>query len=101
MITPLAPVAYAVVGLAFAPVFPTALAWLQEVFPQRAERVAPLVIAGANLGPVASANPPSAEDARRALFSVALAALGLVADWQEVMPYLVDGLRERTGHAGA
>ena len=55
VITPLAPVAYAVVGLAFAPVFPTALAWLQEVFPQRAERVAPLVIAGANLGPVASA----------------------------------------------
>jgi len=54
-ITPLAPVAYAVVGLAFAPVFPTALAWLQEVFPQRAERVAPIVIAGASLGPVATA----------------------------------------------
>lgn len=52
---PLAPVAYAVVGLAFAPVFPTALAWLQEVFPRRAERVAPIVIAAANLGPVASA----------------------------------------------
>lgn len=27
--------------------------------------------------------------------------VGLVADWQEVMPYLVDGLRERAGHAGA
>lgn len=53
--TPLAPVAYALVGLAFGPVFPTALAWLQEVFPRRAERVAPIVIAGASLGPVASA----------------------------------------------
>ena len=55
VVTPLAPVAYAVVGLAFGPVFPTALAWLQEVFPRRAERVAPIVIAGASLGPVASA----------------------------------------------
>ncbi len=47
--------AYALVGFAFAPIFPTTLAWLQEVFPQRAERIAPLVIAGANLGPVLSA----------------------------------------------
>ncbi|MEJ2666349.1 MAG: MFS transporter [Deinococcales bacterium] len=55
VVTPLAPVAYAVVGLAFAPVFPTALAWLQEVFPLRAERLGAVVIAGASLGPVASA----------------------------------------------
>lgn len=27
--------------------------------------------------------------------------VGLVADWQEVMPHLVDGLRERAGRAGA
>ncbi len=51
----LAPLAYALVGFAFAPVFPTALAWLQEVFPQRAEQIAPLVIAVANLGPVLTA----------------------------------------------
>jgi predicted MFS family arabinose efflux permease len=51
----LAPLAYALVGFAFAPVFPTALAWLQEVFPQRAEQIAPLVFAVANLGPVLTA----------------------------------------------
>jgi len=51
----LAPLAFALVGFAFAPVFPTALAWLQEVFPQRAEQIAPLVIAVANLGPVLTA----------------------------------------------
>ncbi len=51
----LAPLAYALVGFAFAPVFPTALAWLQQVFPQRAEQIAPLVFAVANLGPVLTA----------------------------------------------
>lgn len=52
----IAPVAYAVVGLTFAPIFPTGLAWLQRVFPRRAEQVAPLVVASANLGPVATAS---------------------------------------------
>ena len=51
----LAPLSYALVGFAFAPVFPTALAWLQEVFPQRGEQIAPLVIAFASLGPVLTA----------------------------------------------
>lgn len=51
----LAPFAYAVVGFAFAPIFPTTLAWLQQVFPQRAEQLTPIAIAGANLGPVLSA----------------------------------------------
>lgn len=50
-----APVAYALVGFAFAPIFPTTLAWLQRVFPQRAEQVTPIVIAAASLGPVVSA----------------------------------------------
>lgn len=50
-----APAAYALVGFAFAPIFPTTLAWLQEVFPQRAERITPLAITGATLGPVLSA----------------------------------------------
>lgn len=50
-----APFAYAVVGLAFAPVFPTALVWLQEVFPKRGEQIVPIVFAGANLGPVLTA----------------------------------------------
>ena len=49
---PTAPYAYALIGLAFAPIFPTGLAWLQDVFPQRAEQLAPIVIAIANLGPV-------------------------------------------------
>lgn len=55
-VTSVAPVAYVGVGLAFAPVFPTGLAWLHRVFPRRAEQVAPLVMASANLGPVATAS---------------------------------------------
>lgn len=51
----LAAVAYAVVGFAFAPIFPTTLAWLQEVFPKRGEQIVPIVFAGANLGPVLTA----------------------------------------------
>ena len=50
-----APLAYALVGFAFAPIFPTALAWLQQVFPQRSEQVTPVVIAVASLGPVLTA----------------------------------------------
>lgn len=52
---PLAPYAYAVVGLAFAPIFPTTLVWLEEVFPRRAEQIAPIAVAAANLGPVTTA----------------------------------------------
>ncbi len=51
----LAPLAYALVGLCLAPIFPTALAWLTEVFPERAEQVTPLVVAAANLGPTVTA----------------------------------------------
>ena len=51
-VTSMAPFAYALAGLAFAPVFPTGLAWVQRVFPRRSERVVPIVLAGANLGPV-------------------------------------------------
>lgn len=50
-----AAVAYAVVGFAFGPIFPTALAWLQDVFPKRSEQIVPIVFASANLGPVLSA----------------------------------------------
>ncbi len=50
-----APVAFVLVGLSLAPVFPTALAWLTEVFPQRVEQVTPVVVAAANLGPALSA----------------------------------------------
>ena len=53
-VTPFAPVAYTAAGLAFAPVFPTGLAWIQRVFPRRSERVVPIVFAVANLGPVAT-----------------------------------------------
>ncbi len=50
-----APIAYVLVGLSLAPIFPTALAWLTEVFPQRAEQVTPVVVAAANFGPALSA----------------------------------------------
>lgn len=52
---PIAPVAFAVVGLGLAPVFPTGLAWLNHVMPRRAEQVTPIALAAANLGPVATA----------------------------------------------
>lgn len=54
-IVPFAPYAYALMGLAFAPIFPSILAWLHETFPRRAEQLAPIALAGANLGPVATA----------------------------------------------
>ncbi len=47
-----APAAYVLAGLAFAPVFPTALAWIERVFPERSERVVPVALAFANAGPV-------------------------------------------------
>lgn len=52
---PFAPYAYALVGLAFAPIFPTTLVWLEKVFPDRAEQIAPIAVAAANLGPVVTA----------------------------------------------
>lgn len=50
-----APYLYAAVGLFLAPVFGTSLAWLTEVFPERAEQYTPIVVAAANLGPVMTA----------------------------------------------
>jgi fucose permease len=52
---PVAPVAFAVVGLGLAPVFPTGLAWLNRAMPLRAEQLTPVALAAANLGPVATA----------------------------------------------
>jgi FHS family glucose/mannose:H+ symporter-like MFS transporter len=51
-IVPVAPAAYAAMGLAFAPIFPSVLAWLHETYPRRAEQMAPIALAGATLGPV-------------------------------------------------
>jgi FHS family glucose/mannose:H+ symporter-like MFS transporter len=50
-----APYAYVLMGLAFAPIFPSTLGWLHETFPNRAEQIAPLALAGATLGPVVTA----------------------------------------------
>lgn len=50
--TAFAPLAYVLAGLAFAPVFPTTLAWIERVFPERSERVVPIALAFANAGPV-------------------------------------------------
>jgi fucose permease len=72
-----APFAYPVVGLAFAPIFPTGLAWLQRVVPRRSEAVASAVLAAATLGPVATAGPIGAavEAAGSARVPTLLAAL--------------------------
>lgn len=48
----LAPAGYIVMGLAFAPVFPTTLVWIQQVLPGRSETMIPITMAAANLGPV-------------------------------------------------
>lgn len=47
--------AYALIGLALAPVFPATIAWLARAFPETVERVAPVVLAAGNLGPVLGA----------------------------------------------
>jgi len=52
--TQVAPAAYALAGFAFAPVFPTTLAWIERVFPERSERIVPIALAVANAGPVAA-----------------------------------------------
>ena len=51
----LAPYAYALVGFALAPVFPTGLVWLKEVFPGRVELLTPVALAIASLAPVLTA----------------------------------------------
>ena len=48
-------IAYGLVGFAVAPVFPATIAWLAYVFPSSVERVAPVVLAIGNLGPVLGA----------------------------------------------
>lgn len=48
----LAFVGYAIVGLGLAPVFPTAVVWIERRFGERTERVAPWILAIGNLGPV-------------------------------------------------
>ncbi len=50
----LAPFAYMFIGFAFAPVFPTGLAWLGQVFPGRIEQLTPIVMATSNVGVVIS-----------------------------------------------
>ena len=48
-------VAYALIGLSVAPAFPATIAWLAQAFPESVERVAPVVLAAGNLGPVLGA----------------------------------------------
>lgn len=48
-------VGYLLTGLGLAPIFPTAIAWLQVRFGERGEQVTPLVLASGNLGPVLGA----------------------------------------------
>ncbi len=51
----LAFVGYAIVGVGLAPVFPTAVVWIERRFGERTERVAPWILAVGNLGPVLGA----------------------------------------------
>jgi predicted MFS family arabinose efflux permease len=48
-------VGYALVGLGLAPVFPTTVVWIDRHFGERADRVAPWILAAGNLGPVVGA----------------------------------------------
>lgn len=85
-VTTLAPAAYALAGLAFAPVFPTTLAWIERVFPRRSERIVPIALATANVGPVAATAAIGAWVARSgphvvptALSAIAAALVAVVA----------------------
>lgn len=51
----LAPLFYALAGLAIAPVFATTVAWFTATFGERSERYAPAMLAGGNLGVVTTA----------------------------------------------
>ena len=51
----LAPVGYLIMGLAFAPIFPTTLVWIQQALPGRSEMMIPITMSAANLGPVLTA----------------------------------------------
>lgn len=51
----LAPVGYLIMGLAFAPIFPTTLVWIQQALPGRSELMIPVTMSAANLGPVLTA----------------------------------------------
>lgn len=87
-----APYLYAAVGLCFAPIFGTSLAWLTQVFPERAEQVTPIVVASANLGPVITAPLIGAAVAAggTGVIPTALAALSLL------LVLVVSGLWWRT-----
>jgi fucose permease len=50
--TPLAPLGYGLAGLFLAPIFPTGLAWLQQVYRAKAAQVSSIAIASANFGGV-------------------------------------------------
>lgn len=50
--TPAAPLAYVALGLSFAPIFPTGLAWIERVFPARSERIVPFALGAAGFGPM-------------------------------------------------
>lgn len=78
-VTSFAPVAYALAGLALAPVFPTTLAWIERVFPRRSERIVPLALAVANVGPVVGTAAIGAWVARSGPTVIPTALSGIVA----------------------
>ncbi|MFO7949904.1 MAG: MFS transporter [Candidatus Fermentibacteraceae bacterium] len=78
-VTSFAPVAYAAAGLALAPVFPTTLAWIERVFPRRSERIVPLALAVANVGPVAGTAAIGAWVARSGPSVIPTALSGIAA----------------------
>ena len=94
-VTGFAPVAYALAGLAFAPVFPTTLAWIERVFPRRSERIVPLALAFANVGPVAGTAAIGAWVARSGPDVIPTALSGIAA----VLLVVVASLWWRTRHA--
>lgn len=77
--TPVAPFAYGLVGLALAPTFATALAWLTATLPRRAELATSLVLAAASLGPVGTAPLIGAFVAVQGINAVPLMLAGLTA----------------------
>lgn len=55
LVPSVAPLGYLIMGLAFAPIFPTTLVWIQNALPGRSEVMIPVTMAAANLGPVLTA----------------------------------------------
>jgi len=96
----LAFVGYAVVGLGLAPVFPTSVVWIERRFGDRAERVAPWILAAGSLGPVLGAPAVGVAVAAAGAAAVPTVLAGVFAALAAVVAVIWRGERAAAGGSG-